>query len=123
MTQILAPSMLATLAFTLLIGFPVAFSLAAVASVFGLIGIATGHFSPSFLQAMAYRVQGVFGNDNFLAIPLLVFMGMLMERTGIADDMFRSVNRCSGLVREGSPTALSSSAHYFPRLRASCPPR
>lgn len=73
--ELLAPSMFACLVLVLLAGFPVAFSLAAVAGVFGAIGVATGHFNAHFLLAMTFRLQGTFFNDNFLAIPLLVFMG------------------------------------------------
>lgn len=79
MGDLLAPMMLATLVVVLLAGFPVAFSLAAVAGIFGVAGLLTGRFSTSFLEAMIFRVQGTFNNDNLLAIPLLVFMGMLLE--------------------------------------------
>jgi TRAP-type mannitol/chloroaromatic compound transport system permease large subunit len=64
----------------------VAFSLAAVADTFGLAGIATGHFDAAFLTNITFRIEGFFDNDNLLAIPLLVFMGMLLERTGLAED-------------------------------------
>ena len=101
MTDPLAPAMFASLVVVLLAGFPVAFSLAAVAGVFGIVGILTGHFSPPFLSAMLFRVQGVFHNDNLLAIPLLVFMGMILERTGIAEDMFVALNRLFGRLPGG----------------------
>ncbi len=96
MGDFLAPIMLATLVVVLLAGFPVAFSLAAVAGAFGVVGVLTGRFGTSFLEAMIFRVQGTFNNDNLLAIPLLVFMGMLLERTGIAEDMFIALNRLFG---------------------------
>lgn len=86
MSDLLAPAMFASLVSVLIAGFPVAFSLAAVAGMFGIAGILTGHFDPAFLKVMLFRVQGVFYNDNLLAIPLLVFMGMILERTGIAED-------------------------------------
>lgn len=79
MGELLAPMMLATLVVVLLAGSPVAFSLAAVAGTFGVVGILTGRFAAPFLEAMMFRVQGTFNNDNLLAIPLLVFMGMLLE--------------------------------------------
>ena len=101
MTNILAPMMFASLVIVLLAGFPVAFSLAAVAAVFGVIGVISGHFTPVFVEAMLLRVQGVFNNDNLLAIPLLVFMGMLLERTGIAEDMFEALNKLFGRVPGG----------------------
>lgn len=91
--DLLAPVMLGSLVVVLLLGFPVAFSLAAVAGAFGMVGVATGQFAPSFLTAMVFRIQGVFLSENLLAIPLLILMGMLLERTGIAEDMLLAFNR------------------------------
>jgi tripartite ATP-independent transporter DctM subunit len=101
MAEILAPVMLATLVLVLLAGFPVAFSLAAVAGAFGAAGIASGNFSAAFLLNMPLRVLGTFYNDNLLAIPLLVFMGMILERTGIAEDMLVALNRLFGRLPGG----------------------
>lgn len=85
--------MFACLLVVLLLGYPVAFSLAAIACVFGVIGLVTGAFDPPFLLAMLFRLQGIFGNDNLLAIPMLIFMGVLLERTAIAEDMFAALGR------------------------------
>ena len=93
MNSVIAPSMLACLLVVLLLGYPVAFSLAAIACVFGVIGLVTGAFDPPFLLAMLFRLQGIFGNDNLLAIPMLIFMGVLLERTAIAEDMFAALGR------------------------------
>lgn len=101
MSEFLAPAMFICLVIALFAGFPVAFSLAAVASVFGIIGITTGHFKVAFLNAMLFRIQGTFNNDNLLALPLLIFMGMLLERTGIAEDMFVALNRLFGRLSGG----------------------
>ncbi len=68
--DLLAPLMFGSLIVVLLAGFPVAFSLAAVAGVFGIVGILTDHFNAIFLTAMTFRVEGFFQNDNLLAIPL-----------------------------------------------------
>lgn len=97
----LAPAMFASLVLVLIIGFPVTFSLVAVAGTFGIAGIATGHFQPAFLLAMPLRLEGIFHNDNLLAIPLLVFMGIILERTGIAEDMFVAINRLFGRAPGG----------------------
>lgn len=99
--DLLAPVMFASLVVVLLAGFPVAFSLAAVAGLFGLVGVLSGRFDPIFLTAMTFRIQGVFYNDNLLAIPLLVFMGMILERTGIAEDMLLALNRLFGRLPGG----------------------
>ena len=90
--DIFAPVMFGSLVVVLLAGFPVAFSLAAVAGAFGVIGVLTDHFNAMFLSAITFRVEGFFDNDNLLAIPLLVFMGMLLERTGLAEDMLLALN-------------------------------
>lgn len=99
--DLLAPTMFASLVVVLLLGFPVAFSLAAVAGVFGVIGIVTHHFDAMFLTAITFRIEGFFDNDNLLAIPLLVFMGMLLERTGLAEDMLLALNGLFGRIPGG----------------------
>lgn len=101
MTEVLAPAMFICLVLALFLGFPVAFTLAAVGGVFGIIGVTTGDFKPAFLVNMLFRIQGTFNNDNLLALPLLVFMGMLLERTGIAEDMFVALNRLFGRLSGG----------------------
>lgn len=101
MSDLLAPAMFLCLVLVLLLGFPVAFSLAAVAGAFGFVGIATDQFKPTFLINMLFRIQGTFNNDNLLALPLLIFMGMLLERTGIAEDMFVALNRLFGRMSGG----------------------
>ena len=100
-TDILVPAMFASLILALLAGFPVAFSIAAVAAAFGAIGILGGHFEPPFLLAMQFRIEGFFRNENLLSIPLFLFMGMLLERTRIAEDMLHALDRLFGAVRGG----------------------
>lgn len=99
--DLLAPAMFGTLVVVLLLGFPVAFSLAAVGGAFAVVGVVTGHFDAKFLTAITYRIEGFFDNDNLLAIPLLVFMGMLLERTGIAEDMLIALNSLFGRLPGG----------------------
>lgn len=101
MGDLLAPTMFVCLVLALFAGFPVAFSLAAVAGAFGVVGIAIGAFNAPFLIAMLFRIQGTFNNDNLLALPLLIFMGILLERTGIAEDMFVALNRLFGRLPGG----------------------
>ena len=98
---VLAPAMFVSLAAALMTGFPVAFSIAAVAAVFGAIGIAAGSFHPAFLLAATLRIEGFFLNDNLLAIPLFVFMGMLLERTQIAAGMLLALDELLGAFRGG----------------------
>ena len=93
--------MFTSLIVALVAGFPVAFSIAAVAALFGIIGLLSGHFEPVFLLAMRFRIESFFQNENLLSIPLLLFMGMLLERTHIAEDMLQALDRLMGGVRGG----------------------
>jgi tripartite ATP-independent transporter DctM subunit len=99
--DLLAPLMFTTLVVVLLAGFPVAFSLAAVAAAFGVLGVALGHFNAAFLLNMPSRVQGVFNSDNFLAVPLFVLMGLILERTGVAEDTLVALGRLFGRAPGG----------------------
>lgn len=99
--DVLLPAMFASLLVSLIAGFPVAFSVAAVAALFGVIGILSGHFDAAFLLAMQFRIEGFFRNENLLSIPLFLFMGMLLERTRIAEDMLHALDRLFGGIRGG----------------------
>jgi len=91
--EVIAPVMFGTLVLVLLAGFPVAFSLAAVAAAFGIVGVLGGQFTAPFLLAMPLRVQGILNSDNFLAVPMFVLMGLILERTGIAADTLMALGR------------------------------
>ena len=67
-------------------GYPVAFSLGGVAIIFALIGAAVGEFSLSFFNAMPSRIFGIMGNYTLLAIPYFIFLGSMLEKTGIAEN-------------------------------------
>ena len=101
MSDLIAPAMFGALLLVLLLGYPVAFSLAAIAGVFGISGVILGAFDIPFLLAMVFRIQGIFNNDNLLAIPMLIFMGVLLERMGLAEDMFVALNRMLGRLAGG----------------------
>lgn len=102
----MAPIMFASLVFLLLLGYPVAFSLAANGLVFGLIGIELGLFHPSFLQALPERVFGVMNNDTLLAIPFFTFMGLVLERSGMAEDLLDTIGQLFGPIRGGLAYAV-----------------
>ena len=87
----LAPIMFASLIVFLLIGYPVAFSLAANGIVFGLIGIELGLLHPALFQALPDRIFGVMSNDTLLAIPFFTFMGLILERSGMAEDLLDTI--------------------------------
>ncbi|HWM81112.1 MAG TPA: TRAP transporter large permease subunit [Pseudolabrys sp.] len=102
----MAPIMFAALVAFLLLGYPVAFSLGAVGLIFGLIGIELGQFHPDFLQALPERVYGVMNNDTLLAIPFFTFMGLILERSGMAEDLLDTVGQLFGTVRGGLAYAV-----------------
>jgi tripartite ATP-independent transporter DctM subunit len=96
------PLMFGGLVIAMLIGFPVAFTLAAVGLSFGFLAIHLGFFDLNFLQAIPGRVFGsVLSNDLLLAIPFFTFMGAILERCGLAEDMLDSMGQLFGPIRGG----------------------
>ena len=102
----MAPIMFAALVLFLLLGYPAAFSLGAVGLIFGLIGIELGLFAPDFLQALPERIYGVMSNDTLLAIPFFTFMGLVLERSGMAEDLLDTIGQLFGTVRGGLAYAV-----------------
>lgn len=85
----------------LLIGYPVAFTLAGTALIFTVIGEMTGTFDPAFLEALPNRLYGIMGNQILMAVPLFVFMGVMLERSRIADELLTTMSRLFGSLRGG----------------------
>lgn len=104
--QNMAPIMFGALVLFLLLGYPAAFSLGAVGLIFALIGIELGLFVPNFLQALPERVYGVMSNDTLLAIPFFTFMGLVLERSGMAEDLLDTIGQLFGTVRGGLAYAV-----------------
>lgn len=102
----MAPIMFVSLVVFLLLGYPVAFALAANGLVFALIGIELGLFQENFLQAMPERVFGVMNNDTLLAIPFFTFMGLILERSGMAEDLLETIGQLFGPIRGGLAYAV-----------------
>ena len=102
----IAPLMFAALIVVLLLGFPVAFSLGAVGIFFGLVGIKLGLLEPSLLQALPERVFGVMSNDTLLAVPFFTFMGLILERSGMAEDLLDTIGQLFGPLRGGLAYAV-----------------
>ncbi len=102
----MAPIMFGGLVILLLLGYPVAFALAANGLAFAFIGIELGLFPPNFLQAMPERVYGVMNNDTLLAIPFFTFMGLVLERSGMAEDLLDTIGQLFGPVRGGLAYAV-----------------
>jgi TRAP-type mannitol/chloroaromatic compound transport system permease large subunit len=102
----MAPIMFASLVVFLLLGYPVAFSLAANGLIFGLIGIELGLFHPNFFQALPERIYGIMSNDILLAIPFFTFMGLILERSGMAEDLLDTIGQLFGTIRGGLAFAV-----------------
>lgn len=102
----MAPLMFAGLVVFLLIGYPVAFSLAANGLLFAIIGIVHGNIEPALLQALPERVLGIMGNATLLAIPFFTFMGLILERSGMAEDLLDTIGQLFGSIRGGIAFAV-----------------
>jgi TRAP-type mannitol/chloroaromatic compound transport system permease large subunit len=102
----MAPVMFGALVLFLLSGFPVAFSLAANGLFFGFIGIELGLLTPSLLQALPNRLFGIMANDTLLAVPFFTFMGLILERSGMAEDLLDTIGQLFGPIRGGVAYAV-----------------
>src|SRR5438552_7355396 len=102
----MAPIMFAALVIFLLLGYPVAFALAANGIFFGLIGIQLGLLQPSLIQALPERLWGVMSNDTLLAVPFFTFMGLILERSGMAEDLLDTIGQLFGPLRGGLAFAV-----------------
>jgi tripartite ATP-independent transporter DctM subunit len=104
--QNFVPLLFCGLLFFLLTGFPVAFGLAATGLLFGFIGMEAGLFPPNLFQALPLRVFGIMSNETLLAIPFFTFMGIILERSGMAEDLLETVGQVFGPVRGGLAIAV-----------------
>ncbi|MCL2931752.1 MAG: TRAP transporter large permease subunit [Trichodesmium sp. MAG_R03] len=105
-SELLGPSMFIGALILLSLGYPVAFSLGGVAIIFGLIGIGLGVFDPIFLTAMPQRIFGIMANYTLLAIPYFIFMGAMLEKSGIAEQLLETIGILFGRVRGGLALAV-----------------
>jgi tripartite ATP-independent transporter DctM subunit len=102
----LAVAMVVAVCATLLAGYPVAFTLAGVSLLFAAIGTAAGIMDLGLLGALPPRIFGILGNDVLLAIPLFVFMGVMLERSRIAEDLLETAARLFGALPGGLGLAV-----------------
>src|ERR1041385_3813076 len=102
----LAPLMFGALVVFLLLGYPVAFSLSAVGLGFAFLGLELGLLQPQLMQALPERVFGIMRNDTLLAIPFFTFMGLILERSGMAEDLLETIGQMFGPVRGGLAYAV-----------------
>jgi TRAP-type mannitol/chloroaromatic compound transport system permease large subunit len=104
--QNFTPLLFCGLLLFLLTGFPVAFSLAACGLFFGFLGMEAGMFPPNLFQALPLRIFGIMQNDTLLAIPFFTFMGIILERSGMAEDLLETVGQVFGPLRGGLALAV-----------------
>jgi tripartite ATP-independent transporter DctM subunit len=102
----MAPLMFAGLVLFMVIGYPAAFSLAAVGLFFGLIGIKLGLIVPDYLGNLTYQLFSVLSNDLLLAIPFFTLMGTILERAGLAEDLLEGFGQLFGGLRGGLSYAV-----------------
>ncbi|HRE17819.1 MAG TPA: TRAP transporter large permease subunit, partial [Rhodocyclaceae bacterium] len=102
----MAPLMFVGMMLILLIGYPVAFALSFVGIAFGLLGMELGLLTPALFQAMPERLFGVMQNDTLLAIPFFTFMGLILERSGMAEDLLDTIGQLFGSLRGGLAYAV-----------------
>jgi TRAP-type mannitol/chloroaromatic compound transport system permease large subunit len=102
----MAPVMFAGLIVFLLMGFSVAFSLAACGLFFGYLGVELGLLPASLMQALPLRIIGIMGNETLLAIPFFTFMGLILERSGMAEDLLDTIGQLFGPIRGGLAYAV-----------------
>jgi len=104
--ELMPPLMFGGLVIFLLLGFPVAFSLAAVGLFFGFLSIELGFFTPAYLGNLPLRVFGILSNEVLLAIPFFTLMGAILERCGLAEDLLEGTGQLFGKVPGGLAYAV-----------------
>ena len=102
----MAPIMFVSLIIFLMFGYAVSFSLAACGLFFGFVGIELGVIQASFLQSLPLRMFGIMQNDTLLAIPFFTFMGLILERSGMAEDLLDTIGQLFGPIRGGLAFAV-----------------
>ncbi len=104
--EIMAPAMFLALVVFLLIGLPVAFSLAALGLASGFVAIELGLFPPQFMANLPYRVFGILSNELLLSIPFFTLMGAILERSGLAEDLLEGFAQLFGGLSGGLAYAV-----------------
>ncbi|MGB5838853.1 MAG: TRAP transporter large permease subunit, partial [Brucella anthropi] len=102
----LAPLMFLSLVVVLLLGYPVAFALAFVGFAFGFVGIEMGLLPVNLFGAIPDRIFGQMSNETLLAIPFFTFMGLILERSGMAEELLDTIGQLFGPVRGGLAFAV-----------------
>ena len=101
MAELMAILLFISICAALMAGYPVAFTLGGVSLLFAGIGIVTGTFDAGYLGALPNRLFGIMNNQTMLAVPLFVFMGVMLEKSRVAEDLLESMSRLFGTLRGG----------------------
>ena len=106
MAEYIPVLMFAVVCLMLMAGYPVALSLAGTALIFAMVGSATGHFDMSFLHALPNRLYGTIDNTTLIAVPLFVLMGVMLEKSRLAEDLLDSMALLFGKFKGGLGLSL-----------------
>jgi len=106
LTANIAPIMFVSLIIFLMFGYAVTFSLAACGLFYGFVAVELGMIQPAFLQSLPLRMFGIMQNDTLLAIPFFTFMGLILERSGMAEDLLDTIGQLFGPIRGGLAYAV-----------------
>jgi tripartite ATP-independent transporter DctM subunit len=101
MMEFFAIGLFVCICLVLMAGYPVAFSLAGTSLAFAGIGVLSGHFDAAFLSAVPNRIYGIITNSNLYAVPMFVFMGIMLEKSKIAESLLTSMASLFGTLRGG----------------------
>jgi tripartite ATP-independent transporter DctM subunit len=101
MAEFMAIALFICICVVLMSGYPVAFTLGGVSLLFATLGMLTGTFDASYLHALPNRLFGIMNNQTMLAVPLFVFMGVMLEKSRVAEDLLESMSRLFGTLRGG----------------------
>jgi len=101
MAELMAILLFVSICAALMAGYPVAFTLGGVSLLFAGIGVLTGTFDGGYLNALPNRLFGIMNNQTMLAVPLFVFMGVMLEKSRVAEDLLESMSRLFGTLRGG----------------------
>ncbi len=98
---VIAPLMFLSVFLVIFVGYPVAFALGGTSLFFAFIGVQLGYFEWTFMMAMPERVFGIMSNSVLLAIPYFIFMGIVLERAKLAEDLLTTIGKLFGALRGG----------------------
>ena len=104
--ETLGPLMFVVLFLLIFVGYPVAFSLGGTALAFAVIGVAGGEFEWDLVRAFPERVFGIMSNYVLLAVPFFIFMGTILEKSRLAEDLLTTIGQIFGAARGGLALAV-----------------